>query len=395
MTMTLPPPTRVGIAAASLLVAVALLWLGATTHLKRACMLMDTPYLPLCHGNEAASDNERQANLRTHLAVNPGDSRSWIRLANIERGAQEQALLRAVSTLAPTDPNVLMWRAGAAFTVKDFEAATLLLVQLVEYRQRREAADALARLLASGEGTALLRPHLVTASRWLPQVMTSMTTLRLPLTTALPLLVEASAKRAAPPSTIQAYIRALKTDGKWADAYGLWLSQQEGPTPLLYNGTFELPFQSDGFDWEVTPTLPSRTGAAVNQKGSQDRGRVLEVEFTGKLLVVPVIRQYVFLYAGRYVFRGQYMASKLRTDQGLAWAVRCINTKSTHALAGRSDGLLDTGGVWRSFQFEITVPGDCGLVASLQLETFASSEAAAGVKGRAAFDSFELRRQTL
>jgi len=193
-----------------------------------------------------------------------------------------------------------------------------------------------------------------------------------------------------PQQTIQAYIRALKADGKWADAYGLWLAQQRGPTPLLYNGSFDQPFQPDGFDWEVTPVLPSLAGASVSQRGMSNRGRVLEIEFTGRPVAIPILRQYVFTAPGKYLLRGRYKASRLRMEQGLAWTVRCTDARSAKALAGRSEGLQDTVGAWRSFQFAFAIPHDCGLVASVQLETFAPYEATAGFKGRASFDGLEL-----
>jgi hypothetical protein len=391
----IPVAVRLAVAGLAISVSLALIWLSVTIHLERACTLMDTPYLPLCAGNESVSGTERQSNVRAHLTANPGDSDVWIRLANSETGEYEQALFHAAVTLAPSDPNVLMWRAGAALTRNDLPTATGLLVQLIEHRGKGEAADALARLVASGEGTALLRPYLATAGRWLPQVLGSITALKLPITAALPLLAGASAKGAVSQSTLQTYIRALKSDGKWADAYGLWLLQQRGPTPLLHNGAFERPFQPDGFDWEVTPAPASRAGAILSQRGSRDRGQVLEVEYTGKPVAVPVIRQYLFIPPGRYLFRGQYMTSKLRMEQGLTWAIRCSNAKSARALAGRSDGLQDTGGAWQRFQFEVVIPADCGLVASLQLETFAPFESAAGFKGRASFDSFDLSAQSL
>lgn len=391
----LPVAVRLLLAGLGVAAAGGLIWLGVSTHMQRACTVMDTPYLPLCTAVAAASHAERQARLRAYLADNPGDSGAWIQLTNLQTGPQtgpiEQALFRAASTLAPTEPNVLMWRAGQALADDELPKATELLVQLVEHRRKREAIEQLARIVASAEdAAALLRPHLPTASRWLPPVLASLVALKLPLASALPLLAEASAKGTVPQQTIQAYTRALKADGKWADAYGLWIAQQKGPTPLLYNGSFDRPFQPNGFDWEVTPVPRSRAGAVVSQRGIANRGQVLEIQFTGRSLATPVLRQYVFAAPGKYLLRGHYMGSKLRMEQGLAWSARCINTHSRNALAGRSDALQDTAGVWKPFQFSLQIPPDCGLVVSVQLETFAPFEATAGFKGRASFDGIEL-----
>ena len=379
------------------LVAALLLWLSATVHLERACTLLDTPYLSLCDEPAVEDKLERQRKLRTHLAANPGDSAAWIQLTNLETGKYQKALFRASATLAPADPNVLMWRAGEALGSAEYSQAVGLLVELIEHRGKGEAAQALARIVASGQGTPLLRPHLATANRWLPQVLASLTTLKLPLTSAVPIVAEAAAKGTVTPQTLQSYVRTLKADGQWTDAYSLWLMQQRGPTPLLFNGSFDQPFQPDGFDWEVTPTLQSRAGAVVRQRGSVGKGQVLDLEFTGRPMAVPFLRQYLFAAPGKYTLKGQYMSSRLRTEQGMAWSAVCLNTSASSAatVVGRSSGLQDTAGAWQSFQFRVVIPAACSPVVSLQLEPFAPFEAAAGMKGRAAFDALELVPQRL
>lgn len=385
---------RLALAGLGVAIAAWLLWMAANVHVGRACFLLDTPYLPLCKDPSTEPGSERQRQLRARLAANPGESESWVKLTNLETGQYEKPLLRAASTLAPNDPNVLMWRAGDLLSRKQFPAAVDLLVQLVEYRGKGEAAETLARILASGEGMPLLRPHFATANRWLPRVLSSLTALKLPLSSALALLAEASAKGMVPKQTTQLYIRELKSAGAWGDAHGLWLAQQAGPVPLLYNGSFDRPFQPDGFDWEVTPVLPSRAGALVSQRGNGNKGQLLDIEFTGRPIALPVIRQFVFAPPGKFVLRGRYMSSRLRLEEGLAWAARCSNG-SFATLAGRSEGLQDTSGAWQSFQFPISIPANCGLVFSLQLETLSPSTAAAGGKGRAAFDALELLPQGL
>lgn len=369
-------------------VAAGLIWLSFTVHLKRACVVADTPYLPLC--SPAADDAAMQQQLRSRIAANPGDSSAWIQLTSVERGEHEKALVKAASALAPNEPNVLQWRAGEALGANQLPQAVTLLVQLVEVRNKAEAAQVLARIVASGEGAALLQPHLATASRWLPQIIATMAALKLPSTAAQPLVAQAWAMGTISRSTLQAYIRSLKADEKWADAYALWLTQQRGTTPLIHNGRFDQPFQPDGFDWEVTSMPPSRAGAIVNQRGSGNRGQVLDLEFTGKPLPTPIIQQYVFAPPGRYLLRGQFMGSRMRTEQGLAWVARCSNKSSAAPIAGRSAGLQDSGGAWRPFQFTLTVSPDCGTVISLQLEASAPFEATAGFKGHMAFDGLEL-----
>lgn len=368
-----------------------LVWFGAATHLQRACVLLDTPYLPLCPHAAPESDPGRQQDLRARLRDNPGDSGAWVALASLDAGESQDALLRAVAALAPSDPNSLRLRARRALAENQMPLATDLLVKMTEYHiGGEEPPQLLARLLAGEGGIALLRPHLVAGSHWLPQVLASLAALKLPLESGFPLLAEAAAKGIVPPATVQSFVRSLKAAGKWADAYGLWVAQQRQPVPILFNGGFDQRFQADGFDWEVTPVSPSRAGALVAQRNLPGHGQVLEIQYTGRAVAIPVIRQYLFVSEGRYALQGQYMSSRLRMEQGLAWAVRCTGT--THALAGRSEPLQDTAAVWQNFRFEFNVPAACGMTASLQLETFAPFEAAAGFSGKASFDSFELRR---
>jgi hypothetical protein len=373
-------------------VAGGLLWFSAVIHLQRACVEMDTPYLPLCAEAPPESDPVHTQQLRDRLRANPGDSHAWVALANVESGAPQQPLLQAIATLAPSDPNSLRLRAQHALAQQQLPQATELLVKMADHRiGGAEPAQMLARLLATSEGAALLRPHLVAGSQWLPPVLSSMRALKLPMDPALPLLAEAAGRRIVPATAVRPVVRSLKAEGKWAEAYGLWLAQQpRQPVPLLFNGAFEHSFQPDGFDWQVTPVLPSRAGAVVSQRNMAGHGQVLEVQYNGRAVVTPVIRQHLFVSDGRYALQGQYMTSKLRMDQGLAWAVRC--TGNSKLLAGRSAALQDTAGIWQNFRFEFTVPPDCGMAASLQLETFAPYEAAAGFRGTASFDRFELSR---
>jgi hypothetical protein len=74
-------------------------------------------------------------------------------------------------------------------------------------------------------------------------------------------------------------------------------------------------------------------------------------------------------------------------EEGLLWAVRCDKT-----VVGASPSLGETGGLWRRFEFEFTVPPGCPLVASLQLETAPTSNAVLGARGRVSFDAFELEK---
>src|SRR5262249_31976974 len=80
--------------------------------------------------------------------------------------------------------------------------------------------------------------------------------------------------------------------------------------------------------------------------------------FTGRSFTAPIVRQYLFLPPGGYHLQGEFMAPKLRAEEGLAWSVQC--TAGRKAVLGRSTALRETGGVWKQLEFDFTVPPDSG-----------------------------------
>lgn len=375
-----------GLAVAGIAAALALAWLSVAVNLKRACVTQDTPYLDLCDDRPAGSDNLLDA-LRARIASNPGDANAYVQLAMRDRSQAGDRALAAATRLTPNEPNVLMLNARAALERQDWARAVPLLVPLVEYRDTRQAAEILARLVAGGEGR-FLAPHLSPGTQWLGRVLALVP--QASLSAALPLVAQGLKLDAIDRERVRAYVLQLKAAGAWTDAFGMWLALRGGSQPILFNDGFDEPFNGEGFDWEVGSLgPPSRAGAVVERKNGDRRGAVLEARFTGRALTMPLVRQHLFLGEGRYRLRGDYMARQLRTEQGLAWTLRCTASKAS---AGSSPPLVDTGGHWRTFTFEFSVPEGCGTVASLQLETYAPFEAALGLRGQAAFDAFMLEK---
>jgi hypothetical protein len=369
--------------------AAGLLWASVSAHGERACTLLDTPYLPLC---EEPSDDlgAIRHELRERVRENPGDSTAWAALLASGEPSHPEGVLRGAAMVAPNNGTVLQWRAAKALEAGKIPEAVALLVQMVETRGSPEAVRILAQVTVAENGIELLRPHLQASSRWLPSVLATLPSLKIPPGQALPLVAEAMGRGALPDAARQAYMRSLKASGQWLDAYGLWLAHQKQVVPLLYNSGFDQAFEQDGFDWEFSPVPRSKAGFILEQQAVARRGLVLLVDFTGRSFAVPIVRQYVFAQPGTYRLRGEYMGAKLRTEGGLAWNVRC--TSGGKALAGKSAALQDTGGVWKAVDVEFTVPADCGAVASLQLEPAAAFEATTGMRGTVAFDNFSLTR---
>jgi len=253
-----------------------------------------------------------------------------------------------------------------------------------------ESARVLAELAATPQGVSLLRPHLATAAEWLPQVLNGAYALKLPPGDLLPLAAAAAEKNALPDEARHRYMRSLKASGQWLDAYGLWVANHKNLVPLLYNGSFDEPIEADGFDWEFAIAPRSRAGVLIEQEPLARRGLVLDIDFTGRSFNSPIVRQYLFLPPGTYHVHGEYMAPKLRSEEGLAWSVQC--TAGRPRVLGSSGRLRETGGLWKPVEFDFTVPADCGPVASLQLAPAATYEATTGIKGSVSFDAFSLTR---
>ena len=355
-----------------------------STHLHNACVELDTPYLPLCPDRR---EDVARAELLDRLERNPGDSTAWTSLlAGDTQDATRSALPGAI-LVAPHQHSVARWRALLALESGKVEEGVAVLVGILRYRTSPESAKVLAQIAVTPEGLALLRPHMRTAQRWLPQVLAAGRGLKQSPSQLLPLVAMAQSQGRIAPQVGQDYMRSLKAAGLWLDAYGFWVAQHKDTVPLLYNGSFDQPFVSEGFDWEIRPMLRSRAGYLVDQESVARRGMVLAVEFTGRTFTVPVVRQFMLTPPGTYRLRGDYMVLRLRSEQGLAWTVQCPGKRSE---VGRSEALRDTGGAWRQLEFEFTVPADCGPVVSVQLEPSSPLDAQLGMRGAAAFDAFKL-----
>lgn len=378
--------SSLGLLACCVAAAAIVGWMSVSINRERTCTLEEGPSVDLCVPAAAGSPAEIEA-LRARIARDPGDANAYASLALADRSARHDRLVELASTLAPRDPNLLLHRADAALRRQDWPGAVAPLIELADRRDVAVAVKALASLVAMGHG-ALLEPYLAPGSRWLPRVLGQMRASGQPFSGALPLVVRAQQRGVLDAETVHSYVRELKEQGAWSDAYALWLSLHGKSQPALFNASFDHAFELDGFDWEIPAGGPPwRAGTVVERRRAEQRGSVLELQFTGREIRLPIIRQYLFIGPGRYRLRGDHLTRRLHMEEGLQWMVRCGTS-----IIGASPPLRETGGLWRTFEFEFSVPAACGLVASLQLETASPSEAALGARGRVSFDAFDLQR---
>jgi hypothetical protein len=361
-------------------------WMSIAINRERTCALGESPGVDLCPRVSPGSVAEIEM-LGARIAHDPGDANAYTALALADTSPRHDALVEIASRLAPREPNLLLHRAAAAFQRQDWAAAAGPLVELVDTRESPAAAKALAWLVASERG-ALLEPYLRPGSQWLPRVLAAMRDVGAPFSSALPLVVHALQRGALEPQAVRGYMSQLKAQGAWADAYGLWLSLHGKQLPALFNGGFDRAFEADGFDWELPDAAaPRRAGVIVERRRIEGRGGVLELQFTGRAIALPIVRQHLFLGPGRYVLRGEFMGRRMRAEDALRWNVRCRGGS-----AGMTEPLSNTDGLWRKFEFTFVLRADCGLVAALELQTASGTDAALGGRGRAAFDAFTLER---
>jgi hypothetical protein len=213
-----------------------------------------------------------------------------------------------------------------------------------------------------------------------------------PVGNAMPLILALMEEGGLTPSLGQFLIGRLKSEGRWMEAHALWRHLWNRPLPLVFNGDFEQAFVRGGFDWEVADANDHRSGARVSTVGRSERGQVLQVEFTGKAIRPPVLRQDLLLLPGSYWLSGRMQSTDLRSEQGLAWVLSCA--KDGPELA-RAPPLKATGRDWTSWRVAATMPADCaGFGARLALQTYAPYEAKTGQRGQVLFDDLQIQTES-
>jgi hypothetical protein len=302
-------------------------------------------------------------------------------------GINHDSLLDKATRLAGEDHRVQRLQAMRAIQRQHWPQAVDWLVRLVRDSGDRPAAVALAALVSQPQALAAMQAQLKPGAHWVGPVVVAMPQAGMPVVLAMPLVVDALAQRGLPPQTIQWLVRRLQAENQWLQAHALWTAWLGHPVALLFNGHFDHGWSDIGFDWEVMPVTPTRAGARARQVALDAHGGVLRVDFIGRPVAVPMVRQHLVLLHRRYLLRGQFMTTRLRTSEGLAWTLQCAKDGKEIA---RSPALKDTAGQWRPFSIEFDMPPDCGPAVVLQLQTFAPYEALAGLQGQVVFDDFTM-----
>ncbi len=383
---------------AGLVLLLGLGWMVIEPNLQQACHWRQWPDLNRCAEPARQTEPQQVQALREQINANPGDALSYAALATFSQlpqgipGLDSQAVLAAAGQLAPQNRFVLRLLANQALARQQWPQAAEMLVRLSLLMGDGEATRALAKMVAqSGSDKAQLAAlvaQLKLDSRWLDRVLRSMPAAKLPVVQAMPLIEQAMALQRLQPELGQMLVRQLIAEGVWLDAYAIWLHLWQRPLGLLFNGSFEQDFVPGGFDWNVNGSNNYRAGARMWQPHVSGRGRVLEVEFSGRTIAQPMLSQLLVLTPGQYRLSGNFRSGNLRSNAGLAWVFSCAADRRE---LGRSAALRLSGASWEEFTIDLTVPTDCGLGVRLSLQTFAGYESTTGLRGEVQFDNLQLQ----
>ena len=186
----------------------------------------------------------------------------------------------------------------------------------------------------------------------------------------------------------RAFISRLEREGKWLEAYFVWLNSLDRTLLAhlgnLYNGDFELPLSDEGFAWRSHKLHGVLVDAAPTY--GTHGGKALHVEFRDQRLRFHHFHQYLLLPRGRYRLRGIARPDSLEADDGVQWVVQCPT--GTPEPLGATERFLGSD-QWRQFSLDFQVPGDCP-VQDLRLAS--AGRMAGRLSGTVWFDALTIER---
>lgn len=361
-------------------------------QLARACWLAEWPFQDGCLTQTAGSlETATPQQLLAHLQRNVGDGRAYVWLASGLAESDITAasrLLPFLQQLAPHHNRALAVQVAVALQATDYDAAAHGLALLVERGAGQFRPPLVAMMLEPITQNAV-RKQLTSESRWLDSALASADP-KAPAYALLGFVTDGWTLGLVQAGTALAYVERLKQAGYWLDAYNLWVLVLGKVPEGLFNPGFDQRSSQRGFDWAWPQQPTSKSGMAVTQVSATPRtGSLLQVEMSGRAALPAVLVSQPLVLLGRdYQLRGSYKSDRLRSREGLVWALRCAEGTERFA---QSAPMLETSKQWQSFEISFAMPDVCQSAVKLQLETAAEWERKAGMSGVVVFDDFELR----
>lgn len=267
-------------------------------------------------------------------------------------------------------------------------------VNVVLTRERGLAAELfpeLLRLLAHPQADAAFTALLDTRVTWWPEFFAFAARRGVSVEVLRTLYaMQRSGANEVSEAQLKVYIDRLIEDGRWLDAYPLWMSSvppdQLSFSGELHNGGFEEPTRSFGFEWISQPAQ----GVMVGFDPTYGTGgtKALHVVFQGGKTRWRHFYQTLMLAPGDYTLRGRVRIDSLRTAEGVQWTLTC---RKGAAVLGSSERFKGSD-QWRHFQTGFSVPPDCPLQ-ELRLGLVGKAALDFEAEGQIWFDDLLLQRQ--
>ncbi|HET6545457.1 MAG TPA: tetratricopeptide repeat protein, partial [Rhodanobacteraceae bacterium] len=191
-----------------------------------------------------------------------------------------------------------------------------------------------------------------------------------------------------------AWLERLVRDGRWAQAYPLWIdllpADQRGDLADVHDGGFEHPPEDTGFGWRFERIAGARIDRAATA-GVHGR-HALHVEFEDRRVAFHQVSQLLVLAPGHYRLSGRVRADGLRNERGMQWVIVCVGARSERiASTGRYSG----SSPWHAFSTDFDVP-DAGCAAQwLRLDLAARIPAEQMAGGGIWFDDLDIARASM
>jgi tetratricopeptide (TPR) repeat protein len=195
---------------------------------------------------------------------------------------------------------------------------------------------------------------------------------------------------AAQETALRPYLARLQREGRWTEAYFVWLNnlprEQLATVDNLFNGGFEQPLSQLGFDWMSDPAghILVETASTYGSTGK----RALHLVFRGPRVSFRHFYQHTMLPPGNYTLRGRVRPESLDTAQGLEWTVSCLDQ---NVALEKSERFLGSD-QWRHFAFQFQIPPAGCEVQGVRLALAGHAALDYEAKGDIWFDDLSIER---
>ena len=186
------------------------------------------------------------------------------------------------------------------------------------------------------------------------------------------------------------FMGRLQRDGKWVEAYFLWLNSLNDDYVAvlgnIFNGGFSRPLRNEGFGWRFSDDDGVNVEVAELEGG--EGGRALRLEFSGRRGQLVHIEQYLMLPPGGYELSGRVRTVAIDASQGVRWQLQCVAPKSSEIT---ETALFSGTGAWLGFSKQLEIPAEGCEIQQLQLAQPSLVEEGRMTRGTVWFDDLVLR----